>query len=216
MPIYRLTDHLLFPPVEEAVDGLVAVGGNLSVERLTLAYQQGIFPWYNSDEPIIWWSPDPRFVLFPEKLRISKSMKRVLRNHNFKVTINQDFEQVISRCRSTLREGQEDTWITEEMRKAYIALHHAGSATSVEVWRDDELVGGLYGVEVGNVFCGESMFHTESNASKIAFIAFVQHFQHKGGTLIDCQVYTEHLLSLGAEHISRREFLAHLSSPATS
>lgn len=216
MPIYRLTDQLLFPPAEEAVDGIVAVGGDLSVERLKLAYQHGIFPWYNSDEPIIWWSPDPRFVLFPEKLRISKSMKQVLRNHHYRITINHDFEQVIDRCRSTFREGQEDTWITAEMCKAYLALHRAGWATSVEVWKGDELVGGLYGVEVGNVFCGESMFHTESNASKIAFIEFVCHFRHKGGKLIDCQIYTEHLLSLGAEHISRREFLVHLSSSVIS
>lgn len=211
MPIYQLSDDLIFPPVSGAEDGVVAIGGNLSPERLELAYKSGIFPWYNEDDPIIWWSPDPRFVLFPEKLKISKSMKTIMRNNSFIVTFNKDFEQVIENCKTISREDQKDTWITNDMRQAYIELHKKSKATSVEVWQNEELVGGLYGIDLGNVFCGESMFAKVSNASKVGFIRFVQNFKEKEGKLIDCQVYTDHLASLGAEEISREDFLKYLN-----
>lgn len=210
MPIYQLSEDIIFPPVSGAVDGIVAIGGDLSTERLELAYKSGIFPWYNEGEPVIWWSPNPRFVLFPDDLKISKSMKSILNKSDFKYTINQNFEQIINNCKTISREGQKDTWITDEMKKAYIQLHKKGLATSVEVWKNNQLVGGLYGVNLGNVFCGESMFTLESNASKFGFINFVLDFKKNGGKLIDCQVYTKHLESLGAKNISREEFLKFL------
>lgn len=213
MPIYQLTDELIFPPVEGAEDGIVAIGGDLSVERLKLAYQLGIFPWYNEGEPIIWWSPDPRFVLFPNELKVTKTMQSLIRNDAFEVTINKDFEQVIDCCKTVYRPEQKDTWITEKMREAYINLHKGGWATSVEVWKDKTLVGGLYGVDLGNVFCGESMFSKVSNASKFGFIKFVENFKENGGLLIDCQVHTKHLESLGAKNISKQTFLNYLSPP---
>lgn len=210
MPIYRLTDDLIFPPVDGAEDGIVAVGGDLLPERLMIAYHSGIFPWYSDGEPIIWWSPDPRFVLFPERLHISKSMRRVLNSDELKVTFNQDFEAVISQCKKVPREGQQGTWITDEMQLAYIRLHELGYAKSVEVWKGDELVGGMYGVDLGNVFCGESMFSTKTNASKLALIKFIQKFQGDGGKLFDCQVHSEHMVSMGAEEIERETFLTYL------
>ena len=210
MPIFQLSNDLIFPPAEGAVEGIVAVGGDLSYQRLELAYQSGIFPWYNEGEPIIWWSPDPRFVLFPEKLKISKSMKQVLRNGGFEVTLNKDFEQVIDNCKKVVRKGQDDTWITPLMKQAYLTLFEKGKVTSVEVWKDNHLVGGLYGVNVGNIFCGESMFTKVSNASKVGFITFVEQFKKNGGILIDCQIHTNHLESLGAEEISRKRFLSFL------
>lgn len=204
-----LSQDIKFPDVTEATpDGLLAIGGDLSVERLIYAYRHGIFPWFSSGEPILWWSPNPRFVLFPEKLKISKSMKQVLRNKDYVVTVNKDFRSVITECAKIRREGQLDTWITNDMLEAYVKLHEFGFATSVEVWNKSELVGGFYGVDVGNgVFCGESMFAKESNASKVAFITFIQNTNYK---LIDCQVYTNHLESLGAEDISRAAFLEFL------
>ncbi|WP_418508594.1 leucyl/phenylalanyl-tRNA--protein transferase [Corallibacter sp.] len=207
--MHYLSKHIAFPEVNLATpEGILAVGGDLSVERLLLAYKSGIFPWFNEGEPVIWWSPDPRFVLFPEKLKVSKSMKQVLRNTEFEVTVNQDFKQVIAACSKTKRKGQDDTWITQTMIEAYTELHNLGYAKSVEVWLHNELVGGLYGVDVGNgVFCGESMFAKVSNASKVGFITFIQHTNYK---LIDCQVYTNHLESLGAEEIDRTEFLKFL------
>lgn len=210
MPIYQLTDDLIFPPVEGAEDGIVAVGGDLLPERLMIAYHSGIFPWFSEGEPIIWWSPDPRFVLFPEKLHISKSMRRVLNGGELKVTFNQDFEAVIGECKDMPRDGQDGTWITDEMQLAYIRLHELGHAKSVEVWKGDELVGGMYGVDLGKVFCGESMFSKVSNASKLALIQFVQKFREEGGELFDCQVHSEHLVSLGAEEIDRKVFLTYL------
>ncbi|MEO9482053.1 MAG: leucyl/phenylalanyl-tRNA--protein transferase [Ekhidna sp.] len=210
MPIYRLSDDLIFPPVEGAEDGIVAVGGDLLPERLMIAYHSGIFPWFSEEEPIIWWSPDPRFVLFPDRLHISKSMRRVLNNEELKVTFNEDFEGVLAQCKTVPRQGQEGTWITDEMQLAYIRLYELGHAKSVEVWRGDELVGGMYGVDLGTVFCGESMFSKESNASKLALIRFIQKFQKNGGKLFDCQVHSEHLVSLGAEEIDRKEFLTYL------
>lgn len=204
-----LNQDLWFPPVTQAdEDGLLAIGGDLSVPRLLLAYQSGIFPWFEGNQPILWWSPDPRFVLFPENLKVSKSMKQVLRNANFTVSINQDFNQVITECSIAKRNGQSGTWITESMIMAYNELHQAGYAKSVEVWQEGELVGGFYGVDLGNgVFCGESMFAKVSNASKVAFITFIQNTDYQ---LIDCQVYTNHLERLGAEDISRDVFMGYL------
>jgi len=204
-----LSEDIGFPQVHLAdEDGLLAIGGDLSPERLIVAYKNGIFPWFSVGEPILWWSPNPRFVLFPEKLKVSKSMKQVLRNSEFEVTINQDFKSVINACAKTKRNGEQGTWITQSMIEAYIQLHQLGFATSVEVWFHNDLVGGLYGVDLGNgVFCGESMFSTVSNASKVGFITFIQNTNYK---LIDCQVYTQHLESLGAEEIDRDEFLEYL------
>ncbi len=213
MPIYQLSENIIFPEVNEAEDGLLAIGGDLSVERLTLAYQSGIFPWFSSDQPILWWSPDPRFVLFPKELKISKSMRSLLRKESFKITKNHAFSEVISNCKNVSRRDQEGTWITPEMKEAYIALHHLGLAISYEVWDENEnLVGGLYGIQLGKVFCGESMFANVSNASKYAFIKFVQEFEKSGGLLIDCQVHTKHLESLGARNISRKDFMDILNS----
>lgn len=204
-----LKEAIIFPEVHLADDdGLLAIGGDLSPERLIVAYKSGIFPWFSAGEPILWWSPNPRFVLFPEKLKVSKSMKQVLRNSDFVVTINQDFKSVITACAKSKREGNNGTWITQSMIDAYIQLHHLGVATSVEVWLNNELVGGLYGIDLGNgVFCGESMFTKVNNASKVGFITFIQNRTYK---LIDCQVYTEHLESLGAEEMERDEFLNYL------
>lgn len=208
--MFLLTDKIEFPnPAQADPDGLLAVGGDLSVARLLLAYNNGIFPWFNDDEDVIlWWSPNPRFVLFPERLKISKSMSKFLRNKEFTVTLNKDFESVILECSQAKRSGQAGTWITDEMIKAYTKLHHLGYAISVEVWQNEILVGGLYGIDLGNgVFCGESMFAKVSNASKVAFITFIQNTNYK---LIDCQVYTPHLASLGAEEMDRSKFMEYL------
>lgn len=204
-----LTQKIWFPNVNEATaDGLLAIGGDLSVERLVYAYKHGIFPWFEKDEPILWWSPNPRFVLFPDKLKVSKSMKQVLRNCDYTVTVNKAFKAIISKCSKVKRNGQTSTWITKNMIDAYTNLHELGYAKSVEVWQDNNLVAGLYGVDLGNgVFCGESMFTTESNASKVGFITFIKNNNYK---LIDCQVYTQHLESLGAEEITREAFLEYL------
>lgn len=209
--MYLLSKDLVFPPVYLAnKDGLLAVGGDLSAERLLLAYKNGIFPWYNQGEPIAWYSPDPRMVLFPKNLKISKSMKQVIRKNQFRATFNQNFSEVIANCKNSYREGQGGTWITNEMEQAYVNLHKLGIAKSVEVWEGNELVGGLYGIDLGHVFCGESMFSKVSNASKFAFIYLVQKLETAHYTLIDCQVYNAHLDSLGAEEISRSEFLTYL------
>lgn len=204
-----LSKQIKFPDVSQATpEGLLAIGGDLSSERLLLAYRNGIFPWFDEAQPILWWSPDPRFVLFPEKLKVSKSMQRLLRKRPFKVTYNSNFEGVISECAQMKREGQRGTWITPEMEASYIELHKMGYASSVEVWKDNILVGGLYGVDLGNgIFCGESMFSKVPNASKYGFISFVRNTKFK---LIDCQVYTEHLASFGAEEIDREVFLSYL------
>jgi leucyl/phenylalanyl-tRNA--protein transferase len=206
-----LTEDLWFPDVSKASEeGIVAIGGDLSMARLLLAYRSGIFPWFENDEPILWWSPDPRFVLFPEKLKVSKSMRQVLRNKNYTVTVNKAFANVIASCAIAKRNGQQGTWITENMIAAFTKLHNMGYAKSVEVWHKDELVGGLYGVDLGNgIFTGESMFAKENNASKVGFITFIQNTNYK---LIDCQVYTNHLASLGAEDIPRDTFLKLLKS----
>ena len=211
--MYFLRKNDDFPAVEEASEiGLLAVGGDLSAERLIKAYSHGIFPWFDNSQPILWWSPDPRMVLFPEKLKISKSMKQVLKKDVFSVTYNEAFEEVVESCALAKRDGQDGTWITDEMQEAYLKLHKLGLAKSVEVWQDGKLVGGLYGIYLRNkkIFCGESMFTTVSNASKFGFIKFVQKLREQGVNLIDCQVYTDHLASLGAEEISRQEFLKYL------
>ena len=206
-----LSDRLAFPNVEEAnEEGLLAVGGDLSPERLLLAYQNGIFPWFNEDALILWWSPDPRMVLFPEKIKISKSMRKVLREEKFRLTINTCFREVIEYCSTVTRDDQEGTWITNEMRKAYENLHEHGIAKSYEVWDKDKLVGGLYGVDLGTIFCGESMFSLVPNASKFAFIKLAEELQAKNYRLIDCQLYTDHLASLGAVEIPRQEFMTYL------
>ena len=198
--------HLYHPK-----DGLIAIGGDLSVERIWFAYQLGIFPWFNPEEEILWWSPDPRFVLFPDELKISKSMKKIIRDEKFRITENVCFEEVMKCCGEIPRKDQEGTWITDEMLKAYTALHRYGKARSVEVWIGEELVGGLYGVDMGNVFCGESMFAKVSNASKAGFIWFVEKYKNKFD-VIDCQVYTEHLESLGARSIPKEDFLNFLKA----
>ncbi|MFT3844004.1 MAG: leucyl/phenylalanyl-tRNA--protein transferase [Lacibacter sp.] len=208
MPLQVLTDELWFPPLEEASkDGLLAIGGDLRTDRLLLAYRNGIFPWFNDDEPPLWWSPDPRFVLFPDELYVSKSMNQMLKRNAFSVTINKAFKEVIRNCSLQKRKGQDGTWITNEIEAAYYKLHELGYAVSIEAWKGDELAGGLYGIRMANCFFGESMFAKQSNASKYAFISYVQQLQQEGVVLVDCQVYTEHLESLGARMISRNEFI---------
>lgn len=210
MPVTYLDQRIYFPPVESSdEDGLLAIGGDLSTERLKLAYSMGIFPWFSGKIPQ-WWSPDPRFVLFPEELVISKSMKQVLKKDAFEFTINQSFENVIKECSEMKRKDQLGTWITSAMRKSYMELHIQGIAISAETWSNGQLVGGLYGVVSGKVFCGESMFSKESNSSKFALIRFTEYLRNIGIKLIDCQVYTEHLESLGARMISRNSFLQFL------
>ena len=206
--MYFLLNELFFPDVSEADEyGILAVGGDLSPERLMLAYRSGIFPWFDNDEPILWWSPPERMVLFPSELKISKSMRNILNKNIFKVTYNKDFRGVISNCSQISRQGQVGTWITAEMIEAYVKLHELGHAKSVEVWQNDELVGGLYGVDLGHVFCGESMFSKVSNASKVAFITLVENLKIRKYKLIDCQVHNDHLESLGAREIERAEFM---------
>jgi leucyl/phenylalanyl-tRNA--protein transferase len=206
--MYLLSELIFFPPVVSAnTEGILAVGGDLSTERLLLAYKSGIFPWFNPGEPILWWAPSSRMVLFFDDLIISKSMRNILNRNVFKVTFNQDFKLVISNCRSIKREGQNGTWISDEMIEAYCNLHKLGIAKSVEVWQNEELVGGLYGIDLGNVFCGESMFSKVSNASKVAFISLANQLKNDNYKLLDCQVYNEHLESLGCNEIDREDFM---------
>ncbi|AZA52676.1 leucyl/phenylalanyl-tRNA--protein transferase [Chryseobacterium sp. G0201] len=194
------------PELYHGHDGIIAFGGDLSIERIWFAYQLGIFPWYNPDEEILWWCPDPRFVLFTEELKISKSMKKILDRHVFTFTENQNFREVIKSCQEISRKGQSGTWLSDELMESFIQLHEYGLAKSIEVWQDGELVGGFYGLQIGNVFCGESMFAKVSNASKAGFIHFVE--SNKNNLeLIDCQSHTDHLESLGARMIPKKEFL---------
>jgi len=210
MPLFALDNELIFPPAQLAEqDGLLAIGGDLSMERLLLAYRQGIFPWYEG-KIILWWCPDPRFVLFPEELKESKSMRQLHKRNVFDFRTNTAFGEVIANCKTISRPGQEGTWITEEVKAAYTRLHEAGYAHSAETYHDGELVGGLYGIRLGKVFFGESMFSKVSNASKYAFIQYVRLLQEEGVQLIDCQVYTEHLESLGARMIPRTTFIESL------
>jgi leucyl/phenylalanyl-tRNA--protein transferase len=206
LAVFALEKELYFPPVDFAEpDGLLAIGGDLSPERLLLAYKHGIFPWYEG-EYILWWCPDPRFVLFPGELKITKSMKTLLKKNVFDFTMNKSFREVIHACKKIKRPGQKGTWITDEVEAAYIRMHEMGYAISAEAWKDGELVGGVYGLKIDNAFFGESMFSKISNASKYAFIKLVECLKQLGVEMIDCQVYTEHLESLGARMISRREF----------
>jgi len=208
MPVHILDDSLWFPPVTDAEpDGLLAAGGDLSADRLLLAYENGIFPWFNDDEPPLWWCPDPRFVLFPEALYVSKSMRQVINRAEFEFRTDTSFAAVIKNCGAISRKGMDGTWITPEIAEAYIELHRLGFAHSAEAWQNGELVGGLYGVKLGNVFFGESMFSRQSNASKFAFINWVTKLKEQGVRLIDCQVHTAHLESLGAEMMPRSRFI---------
>jgi len=210
--MYYLTSELYFPPVNTASEGILAFGGDLSSERLVLAYQSGIFPWFEEDQPIIWWAPNPRMVLFFDELNISKSMRNILNRNAFRITFNQEFRTIITSCQQSKREGQTGTWITNDMIEAYCTLHEMGIAKSVEVWQNEELVGGLYGIDLGHIFCGESMFSKVSNASKVAFITLAKELQSKKYQLLDCQVYNEHLESLGCREIPREQFMAVLST----
>mgnify|MGYP000287645822 FL=1 len=211
--MHYLTKDVVFPSLSNAnEDGFLAIGGDLSPNRLLLAYKNGIFPWFESGDPILWWSPNPRMVLFFEDLVVSKSMRTILNRDAFKVTFNQDFRGVISNCQKIKREGQHGTWITNDMIEAYCKLNELGIAKSVEVWQNNELVGGLYGVDLGNIFCGESMFSKVSNASKVAFIHWSQYLKANNYKLLDCQIYNPHLESLGCREITRDHFIEILKS----
>jgi leucyl/phenylalanyl-tRNA--protein transferase len=207
MPVYRLDERLVFPPPHLAEDGLLAVGGDLRPERLLLGYTLGIFPWYEDGLPILWHSPDPRMVLTADRLHVSKSLEKRIRQRPYRVTTDRAFREVIDLCASMPRPGQDGTWITTEMREAYVTLHRMGFAHSAEAWRGGELVGGLYGVSLGAAFFGESMFARAPDASKIAFVTLVRGMAARGVFLVDCQVHTEHLARFGAEEWPRRTFL---------
>lgn len=207
IPLLGVDNHS-FPPIEMALEeppGLLAAGGDLSTERLIEAYRQGIFPWYEDGQPILWWSPDPRCIVYTEGYKVSRSLRKVIQRGTFRITMDTAFREVIQGCAAP-REYSKGTWITEDMQTAYCRLHHQGYAHSVECWQDDDLVGGLYGVSLGRLFFGESMFSRVSNASKVAFIALVKHCQRLNFPMIDCQVTNHHLLSLGAKEISRSDF----------
>jgi leucyl/phenylalanyl-tRNA--protein transferase len=206
MSLTILDENIWFPPIESALeDGLLAMGGDLSTERLIKAYQEGIFPWYEGETPL-WWSPNPRFVIYPANLKVSATMKQVIKRQDFEFKTNTAFDQVIANCKKIKRSGQYGTWITPAVEKAYNILHQLGIAHSAEAWKGGTLVGGLYGIKMGKLFFGESMFSNQSNASKFAFISYVKQLEAEGIVLIDCQVYTEHLESLGAEMIDRDLF----------
>jgi len=212
MPVYKLPEELIFPPPEEAEeDGLLAVGGDLSIERILLAYHVGIFPWYSDGSPLLWWSPDPRLVLEPPNLRISKSLEKVIKKDLFTITLDQAFDAVIRGCAQTNRADGKGTWIVEDMIRAYGQLYEAGFAHSVESWCEGKLVGGLYGVSLGKVFFGESMYYRVKDASKVAFVHLVKLLQHWGFAMIDCQITTSHLIRFGAREVSRSQFLKRLS-----
>ncbi|MEC4003256.1 leucyl/phenylalanyl-tRNA--protein transferase [Flavobacterium sp. SUN052] len=211
--MYFLTKELYFPPVEEAsYEGILAVGGDLSVERLLLAYKNGIFPWFNDNEPILWWSPPERMVVNPNDYKVSKSLRNIINRNIFEVTINKDFNSVITNCQNIERKGQNGTWITNDIIKSYTKLHQLGKVMSVEVWQDNELVGGLYGVDLGHVFCGESMFSKVPNASKVAFVKLIEYLKTNNYKLLDCQIHNDHLEKLGAFEISRATFMMILKS----
>ncbi|MGD9081391.1 MAG: leucyl/phenylalanyl-tRNA--protein transferase [Desulfobacterales bacterium] len=217
MPVYLLPDELVFPSPQLArKEGLLAVGGDLSQDRLLLAYRMGIFPWYTEDEPIMWWSPDPRLVLYPSELRVSRSLKKTIKKQTFRLTVDESFESVINACAHSRTKADEGTWIVGEMITAYCRLHESGLAHSVEVWQSGSLVGGLYGVSLGKCFFGESMFTLISNASKVALVALVQHLQTLGFHFVDCQISTPHLLSFGAQEIPRTQFLKELEQALES
>ena len=207
--MHYLSQDLSFPDVSLThSSGIIALGGDLSPQRLLLAYKSGIFPWFEDGEPITWWSPNPRMVLFLDELVVTKSMRNILNRDTFTVTFNQNFREVISNCQQIKRDGQNGTWITNDMIEAYCKLHELGIAKSVEVWQDGQIVGGLYGIDLGHIFCGESMFSKVSNASKVAFITLVRHLKQENYKLLDCQVYNEHLESLGCREIPRQDFIS--------
>jgi leucyl/phenylalanyl-tRNA--protein transferase len=211
--MYFITKELYFPPVEEAsYEGILAIGGDLSVKRLLLAYENGIFPWYNENEPILWWSPSERMVVNPNDYKVSKSLRNIINRNIFEVTINKDFEAIIKNCQKIERKEQDGTWISNEVIKSYTKLHQLGKAMSFEVWQNSELVGGLYGVDLGHVFCGESMFSKVSNASKVAFVKLIDYLKQNNYKLLDCQVHNDHLEKLGAFEISRESFMKILKS----
>mgnify|MGYP003563059086 CR=1 FL=1 len=208
MPVFTLSKRLSFPPPHLAIEeGLLAVGGDLSSERILLAYRNGIFPWYSPGEPILWWSPDPRLVLYPDELRISKSLHKIIKRKKFSLTMDKAFDDVIQACAGVKRSYGEGTWITAEMKAAYCELHRQGYAHSVEAWQDEILVGGLYGIAIGRAFFGESMFSLVSNASKVAFVTLVENIKRLNFSIIDCQVRTDHLIRFGAREIPRHVFL---------
>ena len=211
--VFLEVSEISFPDPElmDSESGVVAIGGDLQPERIHFAYQIGIFPWFNEGEEILWWCPDPRFVLYPKNLKVSKSMRKILRDGVFTFSENKCFRQVLNECRNTDRKGQDGTWLSEELIQSLVKLHEDGIAKSIEVWQNEELVGGLYGIQIGKVFCGESMFAKVSNASKAGFIHFIQSHQEELD-LIDCQVHSEHLESLGAEMISKKEYLTILKN----
>lgn len=204
--MYLLTDKIEFPDLDMAsAEGLLAYGGDLSTERLILAYSKGIFPWFEGNEPILWWSPDPRFVLYPNELKVSKSLRKIIHCNKFKITKNTSFKKVVTACANIKRKGQLGTWISSEMIDAYCKLFNLGLALSIEVWKDDVLVGGFYGIDLRNgIFYGESMFSTVSNASKVGFVNFIENSDYK---LIDCQLYTRHLENFGARMLARSDFI---------
>lgn len=210
MSIYSLPeDSYIFPDPEDAEeDGLLAIGGDLSTERIINAYLVGIFPWFSEEDPILWWCPNPRFILIPAEIKVSKSMQSLLKKNPFRVSVNQNFEYIIDNCGKIERKNQDGTWITNEIKNAYIELHKLDLAHSVEIWEGNEIVGGLYGILIGNIFYGESMFSKKSNASKFGFIKFVNLLQEMNVTLIDCQMHTPHLESLGGKMIDRKKFLS--------
>lgn len=216
--VIHLDADCAFPPIHYALtepNGLIAIGGALTTERLLEAYQQGIFPWFSDDEPVMWWSPNPRMVLFPNELKVSRSLKKVMNRNKFDIRFNTAFKSVITACSQTARANQPGTWITNSIINAYSELHHAGYAISAEAWLDDVLVGGCYGVKIGHMFYGESMFHTETDASKVAFVALVEQLKNEGVQMIDCQMKTAHLASFGAYEIPRAQFLQRLNTLIT-
>jgi len=207
-----LDDNLWFPPESSAMeDGLLAIGGNITTERLLLAYSKGIFPWYNDDLPL-WWHPNPRFILLPQELKISKSMKQLLAKNEFEFKINTSFKEVITQCKNIFRKNQDGTWINNKIIETYTELHFQGYAHCAETWQNGILIGGLYGIKMGNIFFGESMFSHQNNASKFAFVKYVKQLQQEGIVLIDCQIYTEHLESFGAKMIQRSDFMEIITS----
>ena len=212
MPVYQLSEDIVFPPPYLASkSGLLAIGGDLSRKRLLLAYSMGIFPWYSTGEPILWWSPDPRLVLYPDEFKVSRSLKKVIKKGAFRVTMDRAFEDVITQCARVRLENHEGTWIVDDMVWAYCRLHASGFAHSIESWQDDRLAGGLYGVSLGNCFFGESMFTRITNASKVALAALVEYLQARSFAFIDCQIATGHLISFGAREISRVRYLKELA-----
>jgi leucyl/phenylalanyl-tRNA--protein transferase len=207
MPVFQLTEKIIFPPPELAEEnGLLAVGGDLSAKRLLLAYSKGIFPWYSAGEPILWWSPSPRLVIIPDEFKVPSRLSRFIKQKKYKVTMDHAFQQVISGCASAADRQDKGTWIDDDMIEAYTLLHEIGYAHSVECWMDDELVGGLYGIALGKIFFGESMFSRQSNASKVAFVYLAEKLLERGFDLIDCQLKTEHLMQFGAREIPGAEF----------